>query len=192
MALYFAHRAAYDRGSFLRVTVIRGKSTLAERRSRSLSGLNHYLLDHTRLHSLASTRDTKYVTSARNFCSVLMIGLTARKSARVCLLTTVSPSSSPDGARTWCRSTLPVPYSMGRGAPHRATTPVHRLHQSGRARLHGQTTLRRYSVGVRPADLRNAAVNELVSLKPISRAISVTDWFGLVRRIFARSMRRLV
>ena len=54
------------------------------------------------------------------------------------------------------------------------------------------TTLRRYSVGVRPADLRKAAVNELVSLKPISRAISVTDWFGLAKRIFARSMRRLV
>jgi hypothetical protein len=54
------------------------------------------------------------------------------------------------------------------------------------------TTLRRYSVGVRPANLRNAAVNELVSLKPISRAISVTDWFGLARRIFARSTRRVV
>ncbi|SRR6266852_1407854 len=54
------------------------------------------------------------------------------------------------------------------------------------------TTLRRYSVGVLPADLRNVAVNELVSLKPISRAISVTDWFGLAKRIFARSMRRLV
>src|SRR4051794_39939850 len=56
----------------------------------------------------------------------------------------------------------------------------------------GQTTLRRYSDGVRPADLRNAAVNELESLKPISRPISVTERFSVARRTFARSMRRLV
>jgi hypothetical protein len=52
--------------------------------------------------------------------------------------------------------------------------------------------LRRYSVGLSPACLRNAFVNELTSLKPRSNPICVTDTAGLARRLLAFSMRRLV
>jgi hypothetical protein len=55
-----------------------------------------------------------------------------------------------------------------------------------------QIRLRRYSVGVRPAALRKAAVNELVVLKPSAKPISVTEHGGLANNILACSMRRLL
>ena len=47
------------------------------------------------------------------------------------------------------------------------------------------------SVGVRPANFRKATVNELVSLKPSSNAMSVTDMAGSASSIFTRLIRRL-
>src|SRR5262249_28482649 len=47
-------------------------------------------------------------------------------------------------------------------------------------------------VGVSPVTLRNADVNELVSLNPTSSPISVTDSLRAANRLLARSMRRLV
>src|SRR5262245_15646748 len=52
--------------------------------------------------------------------------------------------------------------------------------------------LRRYSVGVSPVPLRKAEVNELVSLKPTSRPISVTESLGSASKALARSIRRPV
>src|SRR5262249_55597669 len=56
----------------------------------------------------------------------------------------------------------------------------------------GYATPRRESVGGAPVTLRNADVNELVSLKPTSSPISVTDSLRAVNRLLARSIRRLV
>src|SRR5262245_7558056 len=52
--------------------------------------------------------------------------------------------------------------------------------------------MRRYSVGVSPVTLRKADVNELVSLKPTSSPISVTDSLRFASKLLARSMRLLV
>ena len=51
--------------------------------------------------------------------------------------------------------------------------------------------LRRYSVGVRPACLRNAVANELASPKPRPSPICVTAKSGVANRLLAFSMRRL-
>ena len=47
-------------------------------------------------------------------------------------------------------------------------------------------------IGVVPVVCRNAAENELVSLKPSSSAMSVTDGPGFASSVLARSMRRLM
>src|SRR5262245_43952530 len=50
--------------------------------------------------------------------------------------------------------------------------------------------LRRKAVGVSPVALRKAAVNELVSLKPIANPTSVTEDMGLANSVLASSIRR--
>jgi hypothetical protein len=44
-------------------------------------------------------------------------------------------------------------------------------------------------VGVSPVVFRNAAVNELVSLKPTANPTSVTEEFGLANNALASSIR---
>jgi len=54
-----------------------------------------------------------------------------------------------------------------------------------------QAVPRRYWVGLTPVCLRNAAVKELNSWKPSSKAISVTDRAGSPSSALARVMRRI-
>ena len=61
---------------------------------------------------------------------------------------------------------------------------------AGHDALSSDARLRRYAVGVVPVALRKAAVNELVSLKPILSAIPVTEHVGPANSVFACSMRR--
>jgi len=61
--------------------------------------------------------------------------------------------------------------------------------KSLRASFHAR--FRRYAVGVRPVALRNAAENELVSLKPTVNPISVTEDAAFANSTLACSMRRL-
>ena len=54
------------------------------------------------------------------------------------------------------------------------------------------TASSRYSLGDWPTRLRNRALNEPRLEKPTRKQISVTDRFAVRRRVFARSIRRLV
>jgi hypothetical protein len=55
---------------------------------------------------------------------------------------------------------------------------------------HGR--FRRYSLGDRPARFRKATEKELVSAKPTTSAMSVTDRLGSANNLFAQSIRRFI
>jgi len=54
------------------------------------------------------------------------------------------------------------------------------------------TASSRYPLGDRPTSFRNRALNEPRLAKPTRKQISVTERFAVRRRVFARSIRRLV
>jgi hypothetical protein len=54
------------------------------------------------------------------------------------------------------------------------------------------TASSRYPLGDRPTSWRKRALNEPRLAKPTRKQISVTERFAVRRRVFARSIRRLV
>lgn len=137
------------------------------------------------------------------------IGNPARRNCRPASSARKAPG--PPTKRRWTRSwksvagaeRLRIDVAYGRGAaltlspsaPSLASgrgTLWRRLRFDMRPRRDGSNyRLRRYSVGVRPACLRNAVANELASPKPRSSPICVTGKAGVAKRFLAFSMRRL-
>ena len=105
---------------------------------------------------------------------------------------------APVGHRQPARRTCRPAYGVRKAPGPRTKRPWTRSWKSvagvesgGLLQLKLRYRLRRYSVGVRPACLRNAVANELASPKPRSSPICVTGRAGVANRFLAFSMRRL-
>ena len=90
-------------------------------------------------------------------------------------------------AGSGCSALLPDCAPFGCGRVHINTT------QPGIGGMPVRTTAwARYSLGDRPVSFRNRVLNEPRLAKPTRKQISVMERFAVRRRVFARSIRRLV